>query len=94
MDATTKQTISIDLAQEINTQSLKESIIPTAAPKQSPKLSKRDTLLRIKRQLALENELSSTADESENLGIEQVSSDRKFFVCSKNNTILIKFFFT
>lgn len=73
MDSTTKQTTSPDSAQEINMQTTKESTIPTAAPKQPPKISKRDTLLRIKRQLALENELSSAADESENLGIEQVS---------------------
>lgn len=57
------------------------SKIPTAVPKQSPEISKRDTLLRLKRQLALENELSSAADESENLGIEQVSS--KFEKLSK-----------
>lgn len=37
-----------------------------------PAASIRDKLLRLKRQLALENELSSAADESENLGIEQV----------------------
>lgn len=76
MDSTTKPTTSTDSAQEINTQTTKESTIPTAAPKQPPKISKRDTLLRIKRQLALENELSSAADESENLGIEQVSLRR------------------
>lgn len=33
-----------------------------------------DQLRRLKRQLALENELSSAMDESENLGIEQVSN--------------------
>lgn len=37
-----------------------------------PKLTK-DQLHRLKRQLALESELSSAMDESENLGIEQVS---------------------
>lgn len=33
----------------------------------------RDQLRRLRRQLALESELSSAQDESENLGIEQVS---------------------
>lgn len=58
-----KQTTTINLTQKINA--------TAAESKKSPETSKRDTLLRLKRQLALENELSSVADESENLGIEQ-----------------------
>lgn len=84
MDTTTKQTIPPDLVQEMVTQATKVSAIPTAAPRQSPNISKRDTLLRLKRQLALENELSSAADESENLGIEQVSSNRNFYFLNDN----------
>lgn len=37
----------------------------------------RDQLRRLRRQLTLENELSSAQDESENLGIEQVSPQDK-----------------
>lgn len=92
MDATTKPTISTDLAQEINTEPSKNSTIPTAASKQPPEISKSDTLLRIKRQLALENELSSAADESENLGIEQVSCDfRLLFGSNQSHQIPNKF---
>lgn len=76
-DATTKLTPSADLVQPINLPASKTTTMPTASPKPLPKISKRDTLLRLRRQLALEDELSSAADESENLGIEQVSS-----VCS------------
>lgn len=79
IDTTTKEAIASDLAEEINTAAPKGSTVPTAAPKHMPEISKRETLLRIKRQLALENELSSAADESENLGIEQVSFDFRFF---------------
>lgn len=92
VDTTTNQVISTDLAQEINTETSKVSTIPTAAPKHPPESSKLDTLLRIKRQLALENELSLAADESENLGIEQVSSNCRSNFCSNQNyRIPIKF---
>lgn len=78
---TTTETALTDLAEEINkATSTNIAATPTAAPKlTTSKVSKRDTLLRIKRQLALENELSSAADESENLGIEQVSFNLCFF---------------
>lgn len=63
MDVARKQATKINLPQGSTT---------TIGPKESLEVSKRDALLRLKRQLALENELSSAADESENLGIEQV----------------------
>ena len=40
---------------------------------QAPLKLSKDQLRRLRRQLTLENELSSAMDESENLGIEQVS---------------------
>lgn len=87
MDATTKQTIPPDLVQEMNTQASNVLATPTAVPKKSSDLSRRDTLLRLKRQLALENELSSAADESENLGIEQVCCFRSCCCFIDNNVI-------
>lgn len=82
IDVVTKPIPSADLVQEIATPTTKMPAMPTAIPKPSPGISKRDTLLRLKRQLALENELSSAADESENLGIEQVN---EFFLIQMND---------
>lgn len=42
---------------------------------QTPLKLSKDQLRRLRRQLTLQNELSSAMDESENLGIEQVSND-------------------
>lgn len=53
----------------------------SASPTKIPSNLTKDQLRRLKRQLALESELSSAMDESENLGIEQVSLI--FFIISK-----------
>lgn len=47
--------------------------VSSSTTENPPKLTK-DQLSRLRRQLNLENELSSAMDESENLGIEQVST--------------------
>lgn len=56
--------------------------VSSSTTENPPKLTK-DQLLRLKRQLNLENELSSAMDESENLGIEQVSYIKLSEECSK-----------
>lgn len=69
MSTSTTEVTPAGLVQETTTTATTKTIKSTSAPQMSVK----DKLLRLRRQIALENELSSAADESENLGIEQVS---------------------
>lgn len=67
INSTTKATPTVSVP--VTTPS---TISNTPTPASPAQKTKRDKLDRIRRQIALVNDLSSDVDESENLGIEQV----------------------